>query len=144
MNSKPISAPSAVIHHDAALRVIRAALAKAETIGMKACVAVVDGSGTLAGFARMPGAFLISGDISIKKAFSAAAIGAPADVVEQILSQEAPRVAAGIVGAGYLTVVQGGIPLRDGDILIGAVGVSGGSEAQDVECAKAGAAALLN
>ena len=142
MTSKPnVSVPQAVIHHDAALRVIKAAVAKAESLGIRVCVAVVDSAGTLAGFVRMPGAFLISGDIATRKAHSTAAIGVPAEMVDQALANEAPRVREGIVLAGF-SLIRGGAALRDGDTLIGAVGVSGGSESQDVECAQAAAAAL--
>lgn len=143
MSSKtsPLSSPQAVIHHAAALRVIAAAVAHAEKIGIRVCVAVLDSAGTLAGFVRMPGAFLVSGEIAMRKARGAAAIGVPADVVEQILTEEAPRVREGLLHAGF-NLIRGGVPLRDGEALIGAVGVSGGSEAQDVECAQAAAAAL--
>lgn len=136
-----ISVAQAVIHHDAALRVIQAAVTKAEALGIRVCVAVVDSSGTLAGFVRMPGAFLISGDIATKKAHSTAAIGVPAELVDQALAQEAPRVREGIVLSGF-SLIRGAAALRDGEALIGAVGVSGGSESQDVECAQAAAAAL--
>lgn len=139
--NKSISVAQAVIHHDAALRVIQAAVAKAEALGIRVCVAVVDSAGTLTGFVRMPGAFLISGDIATRKAHSTAAIGVPAELVEQALAQEAPRVREGIVLAGF-SLIRGAAALRDGEMLIGAVGVSGGSESQDVECAQAAAAAL--
>jgi len=139
--NKSVSVAQAVIHHAAALRVIQAAVAKAEDLGIRVCVAVVDSAGTLAGFVRMPGAFLISGDIATKKAHSTAAIGVPAELVEQALAQEAPRVREGIVLAGF-SLIRGAAALRDGEMLIGAVGVSGGSESQDVECAQAAAAAL--
>jgi glc operon protein GlcG len=141
MNRQHVSVAQAVIHHEAALRVIQAAVAKAESLGIRVCVAVVDSSGTLAGFVRMPGAFLISGELSQKKAHSTAAIGVPAELVDQALSQEAPRVREGIVLAGF-SLIRGGAALRDGETLIGAVGVSGGSESQDVECAQAAATAL--
>ncbi|MCC2657989.1 MAG: hypothetical protein K0Q76_3097 [Panacagrimonas sp.] len=139
--SPNVSVPQPVIHHDAALRVIGAAVAKAESMGIRVCVAVVDSAGTLAAFVRMPGAFLISGELAQKKAHSTAAIGVPAELVDQALSQEAPRVREGIVLAGF-SLIRGGAALRDGESLIGAVGVSGGSESQDVECAQAAAAAL--
>jgi uncharacterized protein GlcG (DUF336 family) len=142
MSTNPsVSVAQAVIHHAAALRVIQAAVAKAEALGIRVCVAVVDSAGTLAGFVRMPGAFLISGDIATRKAHSTAAIGVPAELVEQALAQEAPRVREGIVLAGF-SLIRGAAALRDGEMLIGAVGVSGGSESQDVECAQAAAAAL--
>lgn len=141
MSSARVSVPQPVIHHAAALRVVQAAVARAESLGIRVCVAVVDSAGTLAAFVRMPGAFLISGELAQKKAHSTAAIGVPAEVVDQVLEQEAPRVREGIVMAGF-SLIRGGAPLRDGETLIGAVGVSGGSESQDVECAQAGAAAL--
>lgn len=141
MSKSAVSVSQSVIHHAATLRVIQAALDKAEVLGIKVCVAVMDSSGTLAGFARMPGAFLISGEIAMKKAHASAAIGAPAEMVEQALAQEAPRVREGIVLSGF-SMIRGGLPLRSGETLVGAVGVSGGSESQDVDCATAGAAAL--
>lgn len=142
MNKSPVAVTQSVIHHAAALRVVQAALAKAEAFGIATCVAVVDSGGRLAGFARMPGAFLISDDIAIKKAHSAAALGIPPEVVEQALAQEAPRVREGIVLGGF-NMIRGGLPLRVNEALIGAVGVSGGTEAQDVACAEAGVAALI-
>ncbi|MGQ0698986.1 MAG: GlcG/HbpS family heme-binding protein [Panacagrimonas sp.] len=141
MNKQAIAVAQSVIHHQAAMRAVDAALAEAESLGINVCVAVVDSAGRLAAFARMPAAFLISGDIAIKKAHSTAAIGAPADMVEQALAQEAPRVREGIVLTGF-SMIQGGLPIRFNEALIGAVGVSGGSEAQDVQCAQAAVAAL--
>lgn len=137
-----VSVPSSVIHHEAALRVVRGALARAETLGIRVCVAVMDRGGTLAAFARMPGAFLISNDLAIRKAHAAVAVGLPSERVEQVLAQEAPRVREGLVAAGYC-LIRGGEPLWVAEQLIGSVGVSGGSEAEDVECARAGAASLM-
>lgn len=141
MKSPGVAVAQSVIHHAAALRVVEAALARAESLGIQVCVSVVDSAGRQAACARMAGAFLIADEIARRKAHSTAAIGAPAELVEQALAQEAPRVREGIVLSGC-TLIRGGIPLRQGEVLIGAVGVSGGSEAQDVECALAGAAAL--
>lgn len=130
-----------VIRHDAALRVVDACLRKAESLGISVCVAVVDSSARLTAFLRMPGAFLISSDLAIQKANSVAAIGIPPDTLEEVLKQEAPRVREGLVHSGFV-LIRGGQPLQFGGTLIGAVGVSGGSESQDVECAQAGVAAL--
>ena len=142
--STPLSVPRPVIHHAPALRAVEAAIAKAEALDIQVCVAVVDSSGRLAAFARMPGAFLISNDLAIKKAGSVAAVGIPAEIVDQALAGEAPRVREGVLGLPDFTLIRGGLPLRDGNALIGAVGVSGGSEAQDIVCAEAGVAALNN
>ncbi len=141
MSSQAIAVPRPAIHHAAALRVVQASIAKAESLDVSVCVAVVDSGGHLAAFARMPGAFLISNELAISKAHSAASIGASAEIVEQILSQEAPRVREGLLFGG-VSFIRGGLPLRFEDQLIAAIGGSGGSEAQDVACAEAGVAAL--
>lgn len=130
-----------VIHHGAALRVVQGAIARAEALGVQVCVAVMDCTGTLVAFTRMPKAFLISSDMAMKKAHSAAAIGASPEAAEAMLAQEAPRVREGILQSGFC-LIRGGLPLFHGADLIGAVGVSGGSEAQDQECAQAGVEAL--
>lgn len=142
MKADPLAVSQQVIHHRAALRVVEAASAKAEALGISICTAVVDSAGRLAAFARMPGAFLIAKDVAIAKAYSVAAIGVPAETVEQALAQEAPRVREGVLAVSGFTLIRGGVPLRADEALIGAVGVSGGTEAQDIACAEAGAAAL--
>ena len=131
----------ATITHRAALRCVDASLSHAESLGIQICVVIVDGAGRSVASARMPGAFLIANDIAFKKAYSTAAVGAPAELAEQLLAQEAPRVREGVLQTGF-TLIRGGLPLREGDVLIGAVGISGGSEAQDIECAQAAVAAL--
>lgn len=141
MSANAMASDRRVVSHHGALRAVQAALARAETLGIAVCVAVVDSAGTLAGFARMPHAFGISGDMAMRKAHSVAAVGLDAEQVEAALSQEAPRVREGIALSGF-SFIRGGVPLREGEVVIGAIGVSGGSEAQDIECAQAGAAAL--
>jgi uncharacterized protein GlcG (DUF336 family) len=66
-----------VVHWEAAAAAIQAAARKAEEMGVKVNVAVVDPGGNLAGFLRMPGAFLHSIDIAIDKAYTAAGFGIP-------------------------------------------------------------------
>lgn len=132
----------AVISCEGAAKVLEAATRKAAELGIKVNVALVDSGGNLAGFLRMPGAFLTSIDVALKKAKSAASFGLPPEVIEQVLDQAPPRVREGILLMPNVTIIQGGLPIvLDGD-LVGAVGVSGGSEEQDVVCAKAGIAAL--
>ncbi|MBA4286082.1 MAG: cobalamin adenosyltransferase [Xanthomonadaceae bacterium] len=132
-----------VIHHAAAARVAAAAVAKAEALGIQVCVAVVDSSARLVAYLRMPNAFLISDQVSVAKAKSVASVdGLPADVLDQALTGEGPWVREGLLNVPGFTLIRGALPLRDGDALIGAVGVSGGSEAQDLLCAEAAVAAL--
>lgn len=136
------SALQAVISHRGAMTAIQGALGKAEALNVRINVAVVDSGGNLVGFARMPGSFLVSIDMSQRKARSAAGLGIAPDVAEQILQQEAPRVREGLLGCDGFSLIGGGLPLILNGALVGGIGVSGGSEAQDIQCAQAGAAAI--
>ncbi len=127
---------------ETARTVIDAARAKAEEIGTPMDIAVVDGGGNLTAFARMDGAWLGSIDIAMGKAYTARAfdmptdaLGAEAQVGEQIFG-------INTTNNGAVVIFGGGIPLTDGDRIVGAVGVSGGLVAQDVEVAQAGADAF--
>lgn len=141
--STPLSVARPVIHHAAAMRVAAAAITKAEALGINVCVAVVDSSARLVAYLRMPNAFLISDEVSLAKAKSvASAAGLPAEVLEGAFDAERPQVREGLLNIAGFTLIRGALALRDHEQLIGAVGVSGGSEAQDVLCAEAAAAAL--
>lgn len=127
---------------ETARTVIDAARAKAEEIGTPMDIAVVDAGGNLTAFARMDGAWLGSIDIAMGKAYTARAfdmptdaLGAEAQVGEQIFG-------INTTNDGSIVIFGGGIPLADGDRIVGAVGVSGGLVAQDVEVAQAGADAF--
>lgn len=123
--------------------VIEAALGKAREQGTLMNIAVVDAGGNLKAFVRMDGAFLGSIDIATKKAKTARALnmsttdlGAAAQPGKDLYGIEVLDGGLVIFGGGEL------IKNKDG-LIIGAVGVSGDSVANDVEVAKAGAAAKL-
>ncbi len=134
--------PQFVIGHEATLAVLEGASKKASELGIKVNVAVIDSGGNLTGFVRMPGSFLASIDVALRKAKSAASFGIPPEVLEQVLDQNAPRVREGILAHPSVTLIRGGLPIVVDGKLLGGVGVSGGSEDQDVVCAKAGLAAI--
>lgn len=134
----PQSAPSVL----AIQSVLDAAVACALDTGVSACIAVVDMGGALAGFLRIPGAFLVSSDLAIDKAWTAAGIGADTRSVGGILQSLEPAVCEGLLRRPRMTVVPGGLPIELDGVRIGAIGVSGGSAEQDEQIAKAGLAAL--
>jgi uncharacterized protein GlcG (DUF336 family) len=119
----------------------QAAVAHAEALGIRINVAVTDASGVLAGFLRMPGAFLHSIDIAIDKAYTAASFGFPTSQWPEILAgDEALRL--GLPLRPRLVIFGGGLPIVENGQRIGGIGVSGGSAEQDEDCARAGLAAL--
>jgi uncharacterized protein GlcG (DUF336 family) len=137
----PLSIPSSVITSQAASLACQAAIAHAEALGIRINVAVTDASGTLAAFLRMPHAFLHSIDIAIDKAYTAASFGFPTSQWPQLLAgDEALRL--GLPLRPRLVVFGGGLPIVEGDVRIGGIGVSGGSAEQDEACARAGLEAL--
>ena len=130
-----------IISWEGAALVIRASVVKAEALGIAINVAVADSGGNLAGFLRMPGAFLHSIDIAIDKAYTAAGFGFPTSEWQALLQSDS-LLREGLLQRPRLVAFGGGLPLLLDDRLVGAVGVSGGSEEQDEACARAGATVL--
>jgi len=125
-----------------ARRVIAAAEKKAEEIGQPMNIAVVDAGGNLVAHVRMDNAWIGSVDISINKAWTARAFDiSTKDLAEN--SQSGDQF-FGIHASnnGKVMIFAGGIPLKRGNEVVGAVGVSGGLGKQDQAVAEAGAAAF--
>jgi glc operon protein GlcG len=101
-------------------------------------VAITDPAGDLIYLERMDNTQPASISIAIGKAKSAARFRRPTKAFTD-------RLAAGdtyLLGLEGANVVPGGIPIVAGGKLVGAIGVSGGTGAQDVEAASAGAAVV--
>lgn len=97
-------------------------------------IAVVDNGGNLVYLERLDGTFPASAEVSIKKANTAALFKAASAKLENSIN--GGRQALITVGHTFL---QGGIPILSDGQLIGAIGVSGASSAQqDEEIAIAG------
>ena len=121
--------------------VLNAALAHSVKQGIPMNIAVVDAGGNLKAFAREDGAFIGSIDISQKKAVTAryfnmstADLGAAAQPGKELFGIEVTNRGLVIFGGGELLIRNG--------VIVGAIGVSGGSVAEDTAVSKAGAAAL--
>ncbi|WP_208512350.1 heme-binding protein [Variovorax paradoxus] len=127
---------------EAAAAVAQAAVAAAREQGARINVAVVDRAGLLCAFLRMPDAPLHSIDIAIDKAYTAASFGLATSRWTEVLAEHSSAVRQGLVQRPRFVAFGGGLPIVDNGELAGAVGVSGGSEAQDEEIAKAGLAAI--
>jgi glc operon protein GlcG len=118
---------------------IKGAIAKAKELGIIISVVVVDAGGHPIAISRMDGARFLSADISRGKAFTAAAFQRESGSLGGV-----PFFASGPqVGGGMIVALPGGIPIREGDEVVGAIGCGGGTGEQDVECAKAGIEALM-
>ncbi len=125
-----------------ARRTIAAAEKKAAEIGQPMNIAIADEGGNLITHVRMDGAWLGSIDISINKAYTARAFDLP---TKDLAVQSQPgKQFYGIHTSnhGRIMIFAGGIPLKRGNQVVGAIGVSGGSGEQDHAVAMAGAQAF--
>jgi uncharacterized protein GlcG (DUF336 family) len=125
---------------DAAKKVAAAAVAEARKNQWNMAIAIVDPAGDLVYFERIDDTQVGSVDVAIGKARSAARFKRPTKVFQDAL-------AAGGEGLRMLALqgavpVDGGIPLTVGGRIVGAIGASGGTSAQDGQVAAAGVAAL--
>ena len=128
------------IGHEAARDLVAKVGSRLDAQGHGAAVAVVDAHGELVAFLRTDGCKLPSITIAIHKAFTAAREGVESGVVgEQSRTEGFPLTNFGdprYVGWG------GGVPIIVDGAVIGAVGVSGLPEADDVELARWAVAGL--
>jgi uncharacterized protein GlcG (DUF336 family) len=122
--------------------IIAAATKKAEELGQPMNIGVVDAGGNLLAFERMENAWIGSIDIAQKKAYTSRAF----DITTKDLGthSQSGNQFFGIHASndGKIMIFAGGIPLQQDGVVVGAIGVSGGSGDQDHAVAEAGAAAL--
>jgi uncharacterized protein GlcG (DUF336 family) len=129
------------ITNEQAKKVATAALEPARANHWTMVVAIVDTGGYLVYLEKLDQTQVGSVDVAIAKAKSAAIYKRPTKMFQE-------RLAKG--GDGLLVLrlkdaipVEGGLPIIVDGKLIGALGISGGSSAEDEACAEAGAAALI-
>ena len=128
---------------EGARAILGAAEQKARDINVPQNIAVVDDGGHLLVFARMDGVKLSSIEVALTKAVSAALRRTPTGPVPNA-DQPNIFVSLGLSLAteGKLTPIRGGLPLLVEGQCVGALGVSGGTEDEDVQVAQAGVEAL--
>lgn len=124
--------------HAAAQVILQGAIAKAESMGVPQCIAIVDAGGNLLAFLRMDGAKVLSQLSATQKAITAASSriptgGVPTDV----------ELKLAFATGGQLTNLKGGLPIVIHGQVVGAIGVGSGTGDQDVEVGQAGLDALM-
>jgi uncharacterized protein GlcG (DUF336 family) len=126
---------------DRAEDILNEAKRKAQEIDTLMNIAVVDAGGNLKAFTRMDGAWLGSIDIAIKKARTARFFNMNTGDIGELSQPGAPLFNIEVSNGGLITF-PGGVPLRDGNDIVGAIGVSGSSVENDHTVAEAGAKAI--
>lgn len=113
------------------------ALAEAEKNHWNMAVAIVDPSGNLVYYEKMDNTQLGSASVAIDKARTAVLFKRPTKALQDTLAQGGESLR--ILGLRNATPIEGGLPLIMDGRIVGAIGVSGATSAQDGQCAKAGA-----
>lgn len=120
-----------------AQRLIERAISEAESIGTPMAVAVVDRGGNLVAVQRMDGAQLVAVPLAMDKAWTAVACDAPTDEWAGSTAPGGDDWGMSTALSGRIVVLPGGLPVRHGSELVGAIGVSGGYGHEDKRCALA-------
>ena len=124
---------------DIARKIVEACIAKAQQQGWKMHVAVLDIGGNLKAFARMDDAQLISEEVAMRKAYTAAALPRSTRETAELAYSNPDRRPSGIAFLPRVAVIQGGLPIMTADgVHIGGVGVSGSTAQNDEACAQTG------
>jgi glc operon protein GlcG len=133
----PYGAP---ISLDNAKKAAAAAIAEAQKSGWKMALAIVEPNGTLVYYEKIDNTQIGSAQVAISKARSSALFKRPTKWFEE-------QLAKGGDGLRYLGLegaipLEGGVPIVMDGKIVGAIGMSGGTSAQDAQCAQVGADAL--
>ena len=127
------------IGNEATKKALAAAEAEAKKNNWAVAIAVVDTGGKLVGFSRLDNVQNASVDIAIGKAVTANNFKRPTKALQDSIAQGGANLR--ILGLPGVTPLEGGVTIVVDGKIIGAIGVSGVTSAQDAECAMAGAAA---
>lgn len=119
-------------------KILSAAVKKAKDSDLLMNIAIVDAGGNLKAFTRMDGAFLASIDIAIKKAKTARSLNMSTYDLSKAVQPGQELYGIEVTNDG-MAVFGGGELIKNKDgLIIGAIGVSGGSVAEDMSVAKTG------
>jgi uncharacterized protein GlcG (DUF336 family) len=121
-----------------AMEAIGAAEQKATELGVSVTICVVDEHGVQIATKRMDGALTISPKFAQAKAYTSATLRAATSSLSVYATEGKPYFGLTSLFDGKLTVIAGGIPVMEGESVIGAVGVGGSADvSQDEACAQA-------
>jgi uncharacterized protein GlcG (DUF336 family) len=126
--------------HEAARALVIAAQERADELGHPIAVAVVDDAGVLKAFERMDGAPLLTVQIAQDKAYTAAGFGLTTDAWRDMLVGDRGLGLAAPAAIARLVAIGGGAPIDIEGLVVGGIGISGGTPEQDSDVAAAAVA----
>ena len=125
-----------------ATRLIAAVERKALSEGKQAVIAVANAQGNPVAVHVMDGAFLVSYEVAVRKAYTAVAVKMPTAELARLVQPGGTFY--GLQNLDRIVTFGGGVPLYENGVLIGGLGVSGGTGEEDHALAVWGAANLAH
>jgi len=125
-----------------ARRLIHTVEKKAKEIGVNAVVAICDAGARTVAVECMDDSYIASYDIAVNKAFTCAALKMSTSKLKALSQPGESLYGIQFTNEGKIVIFGGGDPLWISDKLIGAIGVSGGTEEQDTFLSAYGAEKL--
>ncbi len=138
----PTASQAAGLTLAAGRAVVAAVQAEARAMGVAMSCAVVDSGDQLVAFERMDAADLVTITLARDKAYTALANRMPTRDLAPLVQPGAEFYGYEVIAGGRTIVFAGGMPLELDGVLVGAVGVSGGSAEEDQRAVEAGVRAL--
>ena len=124
---------------DLALALTEKVKSKAREMGVNAVVAVSNAAGNPLSVQCMDDSYIASYDVAFNKAYTVVALKMPTTTLKELAQPGGSLYGIQFTNGGKIVIFGGGVPLYDrGGKIIGGLGVSGGSEAEDTALAEYG------
>lgn len=127
---------------EAAKRLIEKIEQEAARRGKQAVIAVCNPQGNPIAVHAMDGAFLVSFDVAMKKAYTSVAVKMSTMELSRLAQPGGTFYGLDKMEGGNIIIFGGGVPLKAGDTIIGGLGVSGGTGEEDHSLAEYGLSVL--
>lgn len=127
---------------DTAKKLIERLEQEAVRRGQRAVIAVCNPEGNPVAVHVMDGAFLVSFDVAMKKAYTAVAVKMSTMELSKIAQPGGTFYGVDKLDGGKIVIFGGGIPLKSGNTIIGGLGISGGTGEEDHSLAEYGQSVL--
>ena len=124
---------------DLALALTKKVKSKAREMGVNAVIAVSNAAGNPLSVQCMDDSYIASYDVAFNKAYTVVALKMPTTTLKELAQPGGSLYGIQFTNGGKIVIFGGGVPLYDrGGKIIGGLGVSGGSEAEDTALAEYG------
>ncbi len=110
--------------------------------GMNSVIAICGPEGNPIAVHVMDGAYLVSYDVAVKKAYTSVAVKMSTRELGELAGPGGTFYGVDTLESGKIAIFGGGVPLKCGNTIIGGLGISGGTSEEDHSLAEYGLTVL--